>query len=65
MEKIQLVDSITTRVNVNVVTQKMIKTEMVIGGKPIAFQCDSGASVNLLCRAYQGERAPSNKTLAM
>lgn len=42
------IDSIKIREKVNAVSQEIIKAEMIVKGKPIAFQLDSGASVNIL-----------------
>ena len=42
------IDSITIKEKVNAVSQEMIKAEMMVKGKPIAFQLDSGASINIL-----------------
>ena len=42
------VDSITIKEKVNAVSQEMIKEKMMVKAKPIDFQLDSGASVNIL-----------------
>ena len=62
-----LVDSVTIKEKVNAVSQEMIKAEMMVKGKPIAFQLDSGASVNILNEKHvMGKTLEhSNKTLVM
>ena len=61
------VDSVTIKEKVNAVSQEMIKAEMMVKGKPIAFQLDSGASVNILNEKHvMGKTLEhSNKTLVM
>ena len=61
------VDSVTIKEKVNAVSQEMIKAEMMVKGKPIAFQLDSGASVNILNeKPVMGKTLEhSNKTLVM
>ena len=60
-------DSITTKEKVNAVNQEMIKAEMMVKGKPITFQLDSGASVNILNEKHVIGKTleHSNKTLVM
>ena len=57
----------TTEASVNVVETKMIKAEMLVNNRPVTFQLDSGASVNLMnvARIQQEELSPSSKTLIM
>ena len=61
------VDSITIKEKVNAVSQEMIKAEMMVKGKPIDFQLDSGASVNILNEKHVMVKTleHSNKTLVM
>ena len=61
------VDSVTIKEKVNAVSQAMIKAEMMVNGKPIAFQLDSEASVNILNEKHvMGKTLKhSNKTLVM
>ena len=61
------IDSITIKEKVNAVSPEMIKTEIMVKGKPIAFQLDSGASVNILNEKHvMGKTLEhSNKTLVM
>ena len=61
------IDSITIKEKVNAVSQEMIKAEMIVKGKPIAFLLDSGASVNILNEKHViGETLEhSNMTLVM
>ena len=60
-------DSVTIKEKVNAVSQEMIKAEMMVKRKPIAFQLDSGASVNILNEKHvMGKTLEhSNKTLVM
>ena len=61
------VDSVTIKEKVHAVSQEMIKAEMMVKGKPITFQLDSGASVNILNEKHvMGKTLEhSNKTLVM
>ena len=61
------VDSVTIKETVNAVSQVMIKAEKMVKGKPIAFQLDSGASVNVLNEKHVVGKTleHSNKTLVM
>ena len=61
------VDNIKIKEKVNAISQEMIKAEMMVKRKPIAFQLDSGASVNILNEKHvMGKTLEhSNKTLVM
>ena len=61
------IDSVIIKEKVNAVSQEMIKAEMMMKGKPIAFQLDSEASVNILNEKHVMEKTleHSNKTLVL
>ena len=61
------VDSVTIKEKINAVSQETIKAEMMVKGKPIVFQLDSGASVNILNQKHvMGKTLEhSNKTCVM
>ena len=61
------VDGMTVKEKMNAVRQKMIKTQMIVKGRPIAFQLGSGASVNILNEKHVLGKTleHSNKTLFM
>lgn len=66
----EIVDSVSSTgdiENVCGVANKLIKAEMLVDKKPVTFQLDSGASINLLNRKHIGKEKiqPSTKTLVM
>ena len=63
----QTMDSVTIKEKVNAVSQEMMKAEMMMKGKPISFQLDSGASVNILNEKHVTGKTleHSNKTLVI